>query len=87
MKIPVLADFIAESDIPVIYLGYPGLKVEDKLEAIKKHAREKDWTNQTEDKEMLGILQLWKSESQLMYEQCLDYKIPFSDTGQNLKRL
>jgi len=74
-------NILSESDISIIYLGYPGLSSEEKLTEIKKYSRCKDWTTRIDDEEMLGIVNFWKSESQIMFEQCKEYNIPFFDTG------
>jgi len=72
---------LSESDIPIIYLGYPGISAEEKLAEIKKYSRIKDWTNEVSDKEMLEIINFWKSESRIMFDQCNEYNLPFYDTG------
>lgn len=65
----------------LIYMGYSSLCAEDKLAYVREHARCKDWTKQTDDKEMIRILDLFIKESRLMEQQCKKEKITFFDTG------
>lgn len=74
-------NLIAPSHIPIIYLGYPKLTAKEKLQDIRNHQRGKDWTQSIDDTEMVKILQQFISESNIMYEQCREYHIPFFDTG------
>lgn len=67
----------------IYYLGYTGLSPEEKLSHVKKHSRDKDWTNDFADEEMLEILKLWIGESRIMKEQCAIHNIPFIDTGRD----
>lgn len=69
------------SDIPIVYLGYPGLSAEEKLQDIKAHQRKIDWTNDVADSDMLVILGQFIAESRIMAEQCKSTNIPFFDTG------
>jgi len=73
--------FKADTHI-LIYLGYPYLCAEDKLIHVRKHAREKDWTNRVEDAEMIRILDLFIKESKLMENQCKKEHVDFFDTGE-----
>ena len=74
-------NILSDTKIPIIYLGYPGMTVKEKLLKIKQHSRSKDWTNNTEDEEMIDIIGFWKTESQIMKRQCSVLNIPFFDTG------
>lgn len=65
----------------VIYLGYSSLHSKEKLGFVRKYAREKDWTMQVDDAEMMGILDLFIKESKLMQMQCVCQGIQFFDTG------
>lgn len=67
----------------VVYMGYPHIDPFKKLEDIKKHAREKDWTKYTPDEEMLNIIKLFIKENKIMYNQCKELNIPFFDVSSN----
>jgi len=69
----------------VIYMGYSSLNSNEKLNYIREYAREKDWTRQVGDKEMIGILDLFIKESKLMQRQCIDENILFFDTGKSFE--
>lgn len=71
------------SDVGIVYLGYPLLSAEEKLAQVRLVERPQDWTKDTSDAEMINILNLFLSESQEMYRQCVLTKLPFFDTGQD----
>lgn len=70
----------------IVYLGYTEITPEEKLAHIKRHCRDKDWTNDVEDGEMLEILKLWIAESRIMKEQCAQFDIDFVDTSYDFKQ-
>lgn len=72
---------VDEEKQTVVYFGYPHLKPEEKLAFVKTYAREKDWTRNTPDKDMLEILKLFINENRIMYRECLDVGYRFFDTG------
>jgi hypothetical protein len=74
-------DVLSGMGLPIVYLGYPHLSAEGKLYEIRQHQREKDWSNQVEDRELIPILRQYIQESKVMYHQCREHKIPFFDTG------
>jgi adenylate kinase family enzyme len=78
-----LLDNLDKSKFVILYLGYPNLSPEEKHDFVKKFAREKDWTRNTKDQEMLEILKLFIRENKKMYEECIKLDIPFFDTGSN----
>ncbi|MBU1019570.1 MAG: hypothetical protein KJ847_00030 [Firmicutes bacterium] len=76
-----LSDIIDPKQDLVVYFGYPNLVPKEKLEFVKKHAREKDWTRNTPDSEMIGILELFIAENKKMHRECIEIGYPFFDTG------
>ncbi len=77
---------IVDDNFVVVYLGYPNIEPQQKLKQIKQHARQKDWTNDVSDEEMIDILKLFIKENKIMYQQCLELGIPFFDTSQNFTK-
>ena len=83
-----LVEVIDKDKHLVVYFGYPHLSPEEKLVYVKKYSREKDWTRNTSDKEMLKILKLFIAENQMMYRECKEVGYKFFDTGNEfLKKL
>jgi adenylate kinase family enzyme len=80
-----LAKIVDDEKHLVVYFGYPNLKAEEKLDLIKKYAREKDWTRHTPDSQMIDILNLFISENQLMQEECKKTNYRFFDTGESFE--
>ncbi|MGL1891127.1 MAG: hypothetical protein OCD02_05835 [Spirochaetaceae bacterium] len=78
--------YVEKLGIPIIYLGYHQLTVNEKLKELRSHQREKDWTNETDDIEMGKILKLFLSESKKMYEQCIKLDMPYFNTGKNFDK-
>jgi len=74
-------EVLSERGLPIFYLGYPHLSVEEKLSDIRKHQRQQDWTYLVDDCEMIPILSQFIHESKIMCHQCREHKIPFFDTG------
>ncbi|OHE40842.1 MAG: hypothetical protein A2102_01100 [Tenericutes bacterium GWF2_38_8] len=80
-----LKEIVDDEKHLVVYFGYPHIKAEEKLEHIKKYAREKDWTRQTSDKQMIDIINVFILENQLMYEECKKVNYRFFDTGHHFE--
>lgn len=78
--------YIEKLNVPIIYLGYPHLTVNEKLVELRIYQREKDWTINTDDIEMGKILKLFLSESKMMFDQCVEMNIPRFDTGSNFDK-
>lgn len=80
-----LAKIIDEEKHLVVYFGYPNLNPKEKLQWIKKYAREQDWTRQTSDSKMIEILYLFIRENQQMQQECKKTNYRFFDTGENFE--
>lgn len=65
----------------VVYLGYSESTPAQKLDDIRTHARDKDWTKNTSDEEMISILSKFISEDKLMRQECLTVDYSYFDTG------
>lgn len=78
----ILTAYNKDSHI-VVYLGYPSLTGEEKLVDVRKYARDKDWTKNACDEELIGILNLFIDEGKRMAKQCKDEGLSFFDTGEN----
>lgn len=65
----------------VVYLGYAELNPAQKLQYIRTHARDKDWTKSTSDDEMLSILEKFISDDKIMKQECSAVNYPYFDTG------
>jgi len=64
-----------------IYLGYSSLSSHNKLCDIRKYARDKDWTKNTSDIEMLSILDKFILEDKMIKQECKLVNYPYYDTG------
>lgn len=73
-------------NVPIIYLGYPDLTPERKLNHIKAQQRKEDWTADTDDQALCVILEDFIRESLVMKDQCEELDIPFFDTGMDFKK-
>lgn len=70
-----------DKSVPIVYLGYPNLSPVEKLGAIRAYQRTRDWTNRTDDHDMISILSQYIKESKIMASQCQEFGLPFFDTG------
>jgi len=77
--------YFKEIPVQIVYLGYPTLTAAQKLAQIRMAERPQDWTSRTSETKMLKIVEDFLTESKLMYQQCLEFGLPFFDTGSNFQ--
>ena len=71
------------NDTQVLFLGYPTISVENKVNEIRKYAREQDWTEELTHQELGSIVKRLIEESQMLQIECLKYGLKFVDMGHN----
>ncbi len=67
----------------VIYLGYPNLTPQEKLEQIRKFDTEFDWTRRLSDEELLELLSKHIQTSKRLQKEAEEYGYTFIDTSFN----
>lgn len=79
---PTAAKSIIDSDeSTVIYMGYPSITPQEKLEQIRKNDTEFDWTRSLSDKELLEFLSTNIEKSKILKEDATKHGFEFIDTS------
>jgi hypothetical protein len=79
-----VAEFIRETDMPVrvCFLGYPGVAIETKAMHVAQHTGlPNDWLHQTGPDNVRRYLEVSRSLSRQLRDDCATLGIPFFDTG------
>jgi hypothetical protein len=79
-----VADFIKEADTPVrtCFLGYPDAVIETKAAEVARHARlPNDWLNRTGRDNVRRYLEISRTLSRRLRDDCGSLDIPFFNTG------
>lgn len=79
-----VAEFIAETDEPVraCFLGYPDMDIEAKAIRIAEHTgRPADWLHRTGPENVRRYLEVSRSLSRRLRDDCTSLNLPFFDTG------
>jgi adenylate kinase family enzyme len=70
-----------KQETEILYVGSPHVNSEEKLVDLRRFEREKDWTRDVSDDEMMKILEGFLGEGVQMAQQCEKLGIPFIDTS------
>ena len=79
-----LANFVHETDEPVrvCFLGYPEAVIDTKAMQVAEYAgAPNDWLNRTEPANVRRYLEISRSLSRRLREDCATLGLPFHDTG------
>jgi hypothetical protein len=79
-----IADFIKNNDTPIraCFLGYPDVAIETKAMHVAQHTGvPKDWLNRTGPDNVHRYLEVSRSLSRRLRDDCASLNIPFFDTG------
>ena len=79
-----VADFIAQTETPVraCFLGYPDAEIETKTAQVAGHTGlPNDWLNRTGEDNLRRYLEISRTLSRRLREECAAVGIPFFDTG------
>jgi|GEM_PF-2062027 len=82
-----IVDQPALQNVDILFLGYPDIYPQEKMEKILKHARKGDWTEGVQRKELLSYIQKYIDESKIIKEQCQEYGFQFIDTGSDYEEV
>lgn len=72
---------INDDESTAIYMGYPSITPEEKLEQMRKYDSEFDWTRNLSDEELIELLRRHIEESKVLQEEALKYGFKFIDTS------
>ena len=79
-----VADFIARLNEPVkvCFLGYPGIQIDDKIAQVGRYTGlPNDWLNRTGPDNVRRYLEISRSLSGHLRDDCATCGLPFVDTG------
>ncbi|MBV8924658.1 MAG: hypothetical protein JOZ74_04740 [Bradyrhizobium sp.] len=84
-----IAEFIKATEEPVrgCFLGYPDISIETKVAQVARHSGlPNDWLNRTGPDNVRRYLEISRSLSRRLREDCSALGIPFFDTGADFTR-
>lgn len=68
---------------PALWLGYPGIDEEKKVDDIRRFEESGDWSADLDNTALLHIVSDYLRESREIYRQCLHFGLPFFATSPN----
>lgn len=77
----VAKQIIDEDESIVIYMGYPQVTPDEKLQQIREYDTLFDWTRNLSDEELIEILSAHIKTSKKLQEEAEKYGFPFIDTS------
>ena len=83
LPLDFLKESINEDESIVIYMGYPNITPEDKMEQVRKFDTEFDWTRNISDTELLEILKRNIEVSKNLQQEANSNGYCFIDTSYN----
>jgi hypothetical protein len=75
----------SEFNYRVVFLGYPGADPQARFEAIRRHARPRDWSERLDDTQLTALVHRFIEESRTLQVECGKHGLPFVDTGGDLE--
>lgn len=78
-------DLGLDDEIIIIYLGFPNIALEEKLNIVRQTDCKESWTHTKTDDELLHSLSEGIEFSKETKEQCEEYGYPYFDTGKDFK--
>lgn len=76
-------ELVNDDESIVIYMGYPSITPEEKLQQIRKYDTEFDWTRGLEDEELLEFISANIETSKRLQEEAKEEGFIFIDTSYN----
>lgn len=80
-------ELINEDESTVVYIGYPSLTPEEKLEQIREHDTKFDWTRNVNDQELLRTLEGNIESSKLLKQGAKENNFEFLDVSNDRDRV
>lgn len=70
-----------------IYMGYPSITPEEKMQQIRKYDSKFDWTRNLSDEELIKLLTKHIETSKRLQEEAIKYGFEFIDTSFNREKV
>lgn len=78
---------INEDEATAIYMGYPSITPEEKLQQMRKYDTKYDWTRNLSDENLLKLLKTHIETSKTLQQEAIKYGFEFIDTSFNREKV